>query len=395
MIEKYNIKGRVVNHRTKEPIKYVTVLLKQDGESSFYTVSDNNGFYDLECELDMGLIAENLSVLELEYAPPVGSKYDKESYTPTTLRGELKLDIPPIELQSKLRTEADAMVTKLSKIPSNVIKNVKDRLTSKEAMEGLYKNAIDKIFKTMIPIVSGLLLEFGIKKLNDKKKQCPTQTDILTIIKRRNNTVNGLNQLYRSLDVITKAYTAGLVLIKVFKMVKKLKINLPIPIFNGTPQSRIHIKQELIDKVGKDIEKYEGISATTMTYVFILRGLIVMLLGHLRNLDDNIKDCFEVDPSNPLGFESYLDPVLEEIKLLYEEVKDENDEPIRTFHNGFEIKVINVENNSVQGLFRRQAVALNPQQIIVLRGEPSFSSNDEILKNELIFYININQLKVD
>ena len=65
----------------------------------------------------------------------------------------------------------------------------------------------------------------GIMQERCRKRHSYTCLNLLT--------VNGLNQLYRSLDVITKAYTAGLVLIKVFKMVKKLKIPIKYRQSNG------------------------------------------------------------------------------------------------------------------------------------------------------------------
>lgn len=44
-------------------------------------------------------------------------------------------------------------------------------------------------------------------------------------------------------------------------------------------------------------------------------------------------------------------------------------------------------------LDRRRAVAKDSKGIIVLRGEPSFSATDQILIDELAFYITSNNLK--
>ena len=67
--------------------------------------------------------------------------------------------------------------------------------------------------------------------------------------------------------------------------------------------------------------------------------------------------------------------------------------PVVTNVNGFEMSVIDVDNVTVDGLKRRRAVARNSQGIIMLQGEPSFSSNDQILIDELVFYIQQNDLK--
>ena len=55
--------------------------------------------------------------------------------------------------------------------------------------------------------------------------------------------------------------------------------------------------------------------------------------------------------------------------------------------------VVSIDNITVGGLKKRRAVARNKDGVIMLQGEPSFSSNDQILIDELIFYIQQNNLK--
>jgi len=46
-------------------------------------------------------------------------------------------------------------------------------------------------------------------------------------------------------------------------------------------------------------------------------------------------------------------------------------------------------------LKRRRALARNKQGVVMLKGEWSFSSIDQILIDELVFYIQQNNLKAD
>ena len=55
--------------------------------------------------------------------------------------------------------------------------------------------------------------------------------------------------------------------------------------------------------------------------------------------------------------------------------------------------VVTVGENTGNDLRRRQAVARNSQGIIMLQGDPSYSSNDQILIDELVYYIQQNKLK--
>ena len=57
------------------------------------------------------------------------------------------------------------------------------------------------------------------------------------------------------------------------------------------------------------------------------------------------------------------------------------------------LSCIDVDNVTVEGLKRRRAIARNSQGVIMLQGEPSFSSNDQILIDELVYYIQQNDLK--
>ena len=68
-------------------------------------------------------------------------------------------------------------------------------------------------------------------------------------------------------------------------------------------------------------------------------------------------------------------------------------QPKLTEVNGFIMDVQDDEKNQVGTLKRRYAVAKNKNGVILLKGEPSLSSSDQILIDELAFYIQQNDLK--
>ena len=57
--------------------------------------------------------------------------------------------------------------------------------------------------------------------------------------------------------------------------------------------------------------------------------------------------------------------------------------------------VITEDGKTEFDLKRRRAIAKNKAGVIMLKGEPSFSSNDQILIDELVFYIRQNDLKAE
>ena len=107
-------------------------------------------------------------------------------------------------------------------------------------------------------------------------------------------------------------------------------------------------------------------------------------LDLLKIADQKISECAE----NNLELE---DISAELIAIQEQEIEDGN--PIVTNVNGFDMAVQPVPKTEVGSLIKRQAIAKDSKGIIVLKGEPSFSASDQILIDELAFYITNNNLK--
>ena len=71
----------------------------------------------------------------------------------------------------------------------------------------------------------------------------------------------------------------------------------------------------------------------------------------------------------------------------------EQTSPVVVSVNGFDLAI--ETEPSPNTLKRRRAIAKNKQNVIMLQGEWSFSSIDQILMDELVFYIQVNNLKAD
>ena len=78
---------------------------------------------------------------------------------------------------------------------------------------------------------------------------------------------------------------------------------------------------------------------------------------------------------------------------LKEQIALQDDSPVITIVNGFTMDV-EVEKTS-NPLKRKRAIAKNTNGVIALKGEWSFSSVDQILIDELVFYIQVNDLKAN
>ena len=108
------------------------------------------------------------------------------------------------------------------------------------------------------------------------------------------------------------------------------------------------------------------------------------LLGISPNTDFNLNDLLSG---------TYLQVQLdEELTNITKEEADAG-EKIQTEYNGFILAVETQEGETNKDLKRRYAVGKDSQGVVVVRGEPSYASSDQILINELIFTIDKNDLK--
>ena len=108
------------------------------------------------------------------------------------------------------------------------------------------------------------------------------------------------------------------------------------------------------------------------------------LLGISPNADFNLNDLLSG---------TYLQVQLdEELTNITKEEADAG-EKIQTEYNGFILAIETQEGETNKDLKRRYAVGKDSQGVVVVKGEPSFASGDQILINELIFTIDKNDLK--
>ena len=125
-----------------------------------------------------------------------------------------------------------------------------------------------------------------------------------------------------------------------------------------------------------------------ISLVFLIAGTATVLIL-LKSIDNMTQECIQENGQDGL---LELELVQQELLDLTEE-QEEDGNPVTNNLNGFTFSVETDDQNPVGTLKRRFAVAKNNQGVTLLKGEPSFSSNDQILIDELVFYIQQNDLK--
>jgi hypothetical protein len=116
----------------------------------------------------------------------------------------------------------------------------------------------------------------------------------------------------------------------------------------------------------------------------MLQSILALAIKLLNSLDGVIAFC----AGDIEGGEQLSADLLEATK----EAENDGEGSLREV-NGFLLDVITDPNGKVGTIQRRQAIAKNKDGVTLLKGDSSFSSSDQILLNELAFYIQVNDLK--
>jgi hypothetical protein len=304
-------------------------------------------------------------------------------------------------------------------------------------------DAMVSIIKTKtIPMAVGILIAFGISKLTESNlKTCPTRGELEELIRKRNSLVRQLNQIFSKIKLNVALAAAFKALSIVLRGVRLANDALPLPQAIGTPPAKDfgglifaqpYSTTGKLQAISNELEKLEKSSdklskATLIALVFLIAAAATVIIL-LQGVDKLLQECFEETaeegnvwiltsgrgqngppinpPPNPRS--PYTDSdgsvwrwgnnnleltAFNQELLDLTEAQAEDGNPVINNTNGFTFSVETDNKNPVGTLKRRFAVAKDSRGTTVLKGEPSFSSSDQILIDELVFYIQQNDLK--
>ena len=262
---------------------------------------------------------------------------------------------------------------------------------------------LNNVVKTkLIPLAVELLIVFGITKLSQKnQKTCPTPEQLGEVVNKRNNVTRQLNQIYKSFATNVALQGAFFAFATLARSVSRQLDKIPLPQAVGTPPAKDFgglIFAQLYSSTGKlqrlkdliealEDQNKELSRAILLNLAYLAAGSIVVV-SLLKLIDDLSQECAE---EGGVTLEDQL-AINEDLLDLAEEQEEDGNPVINTI-NGFTLSVETDDKNPVGTLKRSFAVGKDSKGITVLKGEPSFSSNEQILIDELVFYIQQNDLK--
>jgi hypothetical protein len=382
----YSIKGVVVNEQSLDPIKGAKVSISP----IIFVFTDTSGNFTIDGNIpESGSLSMTVNAPGFQFVEPALYKGDN---TLKTDLGVIQLQpLIPSLAQEKLSSSqlSRAQIEELSKGSKGADYFAQERLS----------NQIGTIKSTLIPSILTMIAGFGLTQVSNIKPEqftkyleqanCPTQPELTALINRKNKLVRQLNNTLKLIDNTTKALgiTGGIIegLDIAFNILKNLPIptSTGIPGVPGLPTNVILAIQDNKDRLDKLIGKLKNINTSTLSILVLLRQVLLQALQLLNLLDQLVEKCYP---------DAEQERVALELTALTN-TQSQQLSPVVTDVNGFTMGVETEVTD--KPLKRRRAIATNKQGVVMLKGEFSFSSIDQILIDELVFYIQQNNLKAD
>lgn len=216
---------------------------------------------------------------------------------------------------------------------------------------------------------------------------CPDPNTLNEIVRIKNSITLQLNRTMNILDTTTKFVTGLTAFIQTTNIVYQILKFSPIPIPPGAPVSLVGLIEDSKDFFDKDLKKFASISSGILAILVIVRETLTQILDYSNLLDDLIQQCY---PTSELELED-LNTQLRNLSQNQNTSKGTNQ--ILSEVNGFKLEIESEITN--KPFKRKRAIAKDPKGVIALKGQYSFSSKEQILLDELSFYIKSNDLKAE
>ena len=385
------MKGTIVNIYLNSPLKGVTVKT-----GIFTTVTNTNGVF----EIPMDIIPPYSSSSSPNIISITLPEYQALEVTPYKGDGEIKEDLGVIGLTPIVASlEGDKIDA--SQIQQSQIEEISaSKRDFKYFAQKKLVDLINNVKIVLIPLILTLIARFGITKANKLIEEgktkaadildqitCPTPEELNRIISRKNKTVKQLNNAIKTIDITTKALgiTGGIItaLEIAFTILKNLPIPSAVPPGIGLPINVILGIQDGKDRIDKLITSLKTANAGLLVILVLLRQVLTQAVQYLNLLDSLVQHCYP---------DANQEQLSAELTALTQQ-QTQQLSPVVINVNGFEMGV--ETEATTNSLKRRRAIARNKQGVVMLKGEWSFSSIDQILIDELVFYIQQNDLKAE
>ena len=306
-------------------------------------------------------------------------------------------------IKEKQERESKKQSVSVSQIDNQIVEqSIPDALKPKGAnnLGKLILNVGKQLLKLTLPKITSLVNEYGITTFEDYKKSkninelnnlkptiCPTPESLDKLIEIRNNILLKLTQSKDKLDKLNVTLNINQEILdnldQALKIIPPTQTALnagiaiaPVANILGPLQVTVNVLDSLKSNLTPKVSKLLGAVNATSVPIALVSSIVTKIINILLRLDDLIKFC------RP-------DAILNEIPqdLLPSAIEENSD----STYKGFTLKIETIPFNDK--LTQNQGVAYNNSNIALLKTSPSFTTNPNVLLNELKLIIDRDNLK--
>ena len=403
--------------KTKRVVKKIEVeRWVKDDNGKDVVKTDKEGMYEMKLGIPTIVSANDLEPdpsKEKALGVPILIFTKDGAFTPNTTNlisrdGTIKQTLSPVELididkaAERANEEIQAFLNNIS-VENAIAAGLDAASKVIQAAKNVVLKYVKIIQSKLFPLAISLMVIFGFVKLSQANEaKCPNNALLKLAIKRRNAVVRQLNQMWAVLATNVALVYLFLQLQIIFKQAKFSISNIPLPLGAplgvGIPYSLVS-KLQGIEELFKELEEAnkEIRKALIIALIFLLASIVLIVI-YLKRIDLLINKCVadSIAAGGGDGDDDGLSmiEINKEILALTVNEEEQGQVPLKIV-NGFTLDVVVDRSEQVGETYRRYATATNSKGVVILKGEPSFSAIDQILLDELAFYIVNNNLKAD
>lgn len=256
-------------------------------------------------------------------------------------------------------------------------------------ISGIIARQVGNIQGKVSAQVQGRILEI----LSKFSSECPTGKELQKIIKQRNNLIKIIDSFERRIKPLKATANKLSAAISAAKILIQLIKSTPIPTTIGTPPGpaggvifslsvgKVVTVGDRLAKINKILDSLEADRVGILGVVNSVSSTLATLKNRLNAIDLAIQQCSEESPD----LVNILNEAQPKENTGSEGIPDADYE-----YRGYKLEVVQ-DPNSPEIAPRRYAIAKDRRGIVVLKGQPSFSSSTKVLLDEIKFRID-NQL---
>jgi hypothetical protein len=300
----------------------------------------------------------------------------------------------------KAKAKIEAAKKKAQELKEKADKLKKDFQTLKNLYKaGGLKAGLAAVVASQVGAMRGKLIVYvqqrAFEALNKFVNECPNVEELKKIIALRNNLLKQITLIESRVSKFQPIATKLTITVTTLQLAIQIIKQIPIPTAIippqagglGIPISTLNKFSDRINKLNTQLDKFGNEATAITSTVTRISPVLSNLKLKLQSIDIAVEGCLANNSSQELrDLVNTVQPI--------GNTGSENNTGGATDPNyeyrGYKLEIIQ-DPNSPKIAPRRYAIAKDRRGIVVLRGEPSFSSSTDVLLDEIKFRID-NQL---